>query len=62
MSEDEIAAAWRALAQQGLYVEPTAAAAPAAALRLGQAVGEAVIVLSGTGLKATDRAVAALGL
>ena len=62
VSEDEIAAAWRALAQQGLYVEPTAAAAPAAALRLGQAVGEAVIVLSGTGLKATDRAVAALGL
>ena len=64
-TEEEIAAAWRALARQGLYVEPTAAAAPAAALHLlrdGRLQGETVIVLSGSGLKATDRAVSALGL
>lgn len=65
VTEDEITAAWRDLARLGLYVEPTSAAAPAAAVRLlaqGQLQGETVIALSGSGLKATDRAVAALGL
>lgn len=57
VSESEIVSALRTLARTGLYVEPTAAAAPAGALKLRAAGrlpdGEiAVIPLTGSGLKA----------
>ena len=55
-SEQEIAEVWRDLAHQGLFVEPTAAVAPAAAERLWQQgrlePGETTVVaLTGSGLK-----------
>lgn len=61
VSDDEIVEALRELWGQGLYVEPTAALGAAAfrrAVREGQALpedrGEIVILLTGSGLKATD--------
>jgi len=58
VSEDEIVATVRALAQQGLYAEPTSAVAAAAAKKLlaGNAIKPhetTVVLLTGTGLKAT---------
>jgi threonine synthase len=56
VAEDDIGAAWRLLATQGLYVEPTAAVAPAAAERIA-ARGDigpdqaTVVALTGSGLK-----------
>jgi threonine synthase len=59
VNEAEILAAWHALATRGLYVEPTAAVAPAAARNVlgrgGAADARIVVVLTGTGLKATDQ-------
>ena len=57
VSEPEIVSTFFRLARAGFYVEPTAAAAPAAALKLSAAgrlpAGETTIVpLTGTGLKA----------
>jgi threonine synthase len=57
VSESEIVSALRSLARGGLYVEPTAAAAPAGALKLHAAgrlpAGVTTIVpLTGSGLKA----------
>ena len=60
VSEDEISAGLRELAQQGIYVEPTSAAAAAG---LGQLVQQGaitrdettVLVLTGTGLKASEK-------
>lgn len=67
LDEPEIAAAALALARQGIYVEPTCAQAAAAFARLRQAgaIGPAetaVVVLTGTGLKATPRFADLLGL
>ena len=60
VSEDEIVAALGALARKGLYVEPTSAAAAAGLTRLIAAGaihrGETnVLVLTGSGLKASER-------
>ncbi|HEY9522027.1 MAG TPA: pyridoxal-phosphate dependent enzyme, partial [Thermopolyspora sp.] len=57
VSEDEIARAHRALARQGLWVEPTGAVSYAAAERLRATgspytTGVVVVPLCGTGLKA----------
>jgi threonine synthase len=58
VTEDRILSAWRGLAALGFYVEPTSAVAPAAALAMVQKnglVGERIaIILTGSGLKATD--------
>jgi threonine synthase len=67
VSEAEIARALAELARQGLYVEPTSAAAAAGLSRLISAGtvrrGErTVLVLTGSGLKAGDRIGALLGL
>ena len=67
LSEDEIASATLELARTGLYVEPTCAQAAAAFERLLRAgtvaPGETtVVVLTGTGLKATPRIAALLGV
>jgi len=51
VSDDEIIAAQRELAHQGLYVEPTAAVA-VAGLREGTGERSIVIPLTGSGLKA----------
>ena len=67
LAEEEIAAATRSLAGQGIYVEPTSAQALAAFLRLradgtlreGERV---VLVLTGSGLKATPRIAEMLGV
>jgi threonine synthase len=58
VEEAEIVAALRALARRGLYVEPTAAAAPAGLTRLLAAGAirpdqTTVVILTGTGLKAS---------
>ncbi|MBI4277735.1 MAG: threonine synthase [Armatimonadetes bacterium] len=60
VTEDEIVRALRLLARRGMFVEPTAAAAPAAAdrlLREGRlrAADETVVVLTGNGLKAWEK-------
>jgi threonine synthase len=60
VSEAEIATALRALCAKGLFVEPTCATAAAACTRIrdaGQLASDApvVVVLTGTGLKATDK-------
>jgi threonine synthase len=60
VSEEEIAAALGKLARQGLYVEPTSAAAAAGLSRLvaAAAIGaneRTVLVLTGSGLKAGER-------
>jgi threonine synthase len=67
LSEDEIADAALGLAHEGLYVEPTCAQAAAAHRALVQAgvFGPeeiVVIVLTGTGLKATPRYAEMLGI
>ena len=67
LTEAEIAAASLALARRGFYVEPTCAQAAAAFGRLiaagSIAPGEAtVVVLTGTGLKATPRYAELLGV
>lgn len=60
VNEREIAASWQQLARQGLFVEPTAAVAPAALWRLLQqgAIDPAeitVVALTGSGLKGVDK-------
>ena len=60
VSEDEIVTALRTLARKGLYVEPTSAAAGAGltqllasgAIKAGEST---VLVLTGTGLKASEK-------
>jgi threonine synthase len=67
VTEDEIVAALGALARKGLYVEPTSAAAGAGltqllasgAIKPGEAT---VLVLTGTGLKASEKIGELLGL
>jgi threonine synthase len=59
-SEDEIGAATLALARQGLFVEPTSAAAAAGLTKLIDASAirpseRVVVVLTGSGLKAVTR-------
>jgi threonine synthase len=59
VSEDEIIAALKELWKQGLYVEPTAAVGAAAgiqAITAGEVDrdAEVVVLLTGSGLKATD--------
>ena len=67
VTEDEIVAALRALARRGLYVEPTAAAAAAGLTQL-LATGvierdeTTVLVLTGSGLKASERIGELLGI
>jgi threonine synthase len=67
LNEEEIAVATRDLAGRGFYVEPTCAQAAAAFARL-RAAGEiggaetAVVVLTGSGLKSTQRHAELLGL
>jgi threonine synthase len=60
VSEDEIVAALGALARKGLYVEPTSAAAGAGLTQLLasgaiKASESTVLVLTGTGLKASEK-------
>lgn len=67
LSEEEIAAATLDLARSGIYVEPTCAQAAAAFARLLEAGTiradeTTVIVLTGTGLKATPRIAELMGL
>ncbi len=67
LSEDEIGQAMLGLARQGIYVEPTCAQAAAAFSHLRQAgtIGAnetTVIVLTGTGIKATPRVAELLGI
>jgi threonine synthase len=67
VSEDEIVAALRELARKGLYVEPTSAAGAAGLSKLlvtGTVKPEerTVLVLTGSGLKASERIGALLGL
>lgn len=65
VGEDEIMTALRELAEQGLYVEPTSAVAPAA-LKALVASGDirphddVLVILTGSGLKATDK-IASIG-
>jgi len=67
LTEDEIAAATLDLASHGIYVEPTSAQALAAHRRLlesGAITPEqtTVVVLTGSGLKATPRFADMLGV
>jgi threonine synthase len=67
VTEAEIEAALFALARSGLYVEPTCAttAAAFANLLLDGTIGPeetTVLVLTGTGLKATQRIAALMGM
>jgi len=67
LEEAEIADAALRLARQGLYVEPTCAQAAAALGRLAAAGGvrpgeRVVVILTGTGLKATPRYAEMLGI
>lgn len=67
ISEEDIAASVLALARTGIYVEPTCAQAAAALaqLRASGAIGPdetTVLVLTGTGLKATPRIADLLGV
>ena len=67
LAETEIAEASLALARQGLYVEPTCAQAAAAFVRLLRTgtirpTERTVVVLTGTGLKATPRFAELLGV
>jgi threonine synthase len=67
LEEDEIAEATRGLAQQGLYVEPTCAQAAAAFGRLlaSGAIRNnetTVVVLTGSGLKSTQRHAELMGM
>ncbi|MCL2872498.1 MAG: threonine synthase [Betaproteobacteria bacterium] len=66
VQEDEILAALKSMAATGLYIEPTAAVAPAALTKL-RAQGDldpadtVVVELTGSGLKASDKVVELLG-
>jgi threonine synthase len=67
LSEAEIAAATLDLARQGIYAEPTSAQSAAAFARLLQSGAitpdqTTVLVLTGTGLKATPRIAELLGI
>jgi len=67
VSEDEIVAALGSIARRGFYVEPTSAAAAAGLSQLlaSGAIGEdqtTVLVLTGSGLKASERIGQLLGL
>jgi threonine synthase len=67
LDEAEIAEASLALARTGVYVEPTSAQAAAAFTRLRKeekigAKETTVVVLTGTGLKATPRYAEMLGI
>jgi threonine synthase len=67
VTEDEIVAALRALARRGLYVEPTSAAAAAGLTQLLAAGAirrdeTTVLVLTGSGLKASERIGELLGI
>jgi threonine synthase len=67
VSEEEIVAALGTLARRGFYVEPTSAAAAAGLSRLliSGAIGKdqtTVLVLTGSGLKASERIGQLLGL
>jgi len=67
LTEEEIAASALALARTGIYVEPTCAQAEAAFRRLLEAGAiqpneRTVLVLTGTGLKATPRIAELLGI
>jgi len=60
VTEDEIVRALRALARKGFYVEPTSAAAAAGLSQLiaRRAIGNGettVLVLTGSGLKASEK-------
>jgi threonine synthase len=62
VEEHEIWETMETLGARGLYVEPTAAAAPAALVRLWErgtveAAARIVVILTGSGLKATDKIV-----
>ncbi len=62
VEEHEIWETMETLGARGLYVEPTAAAGPAALLRLWErgtidSAARVVVVLTGSGLKATDKIV-----
>jgi threonine synthase len=65
VSEEQIEAALRALWRQGLYVEPTAAVGAAACIaaveRGALPDGELVVLLTGSGLKATEAAARLVG-
>jgi threonine synthase len=66
VAEEEIGPALRVLGRLGLFVEPTAATAAAAVsrlLRAGSILPEqnTVLVLTGHGLKATDKVAELLG-
>ena len=59
LTEEEIVAALRKLARQGLFVEPTSASAAAALAKLSDAgsikANEiTIVILTGTGLKAAS--------
>ncbi len=54
VTDDEIAAAQRALAREGIFVEPASAAAAAGLAYLPPGEGEVVCVLTGHGLKDPD--------
>jgi len=67
VTEEEIWATARALAEKGIYVEPTAAAAPAAVRQMAEQglagpESSVVVPLTGMGLKATDKFLEHLGL
>ena len=67
LTEEEIAASALSLARTGIYVEPTCAQAEAAFRRLLEAGAiqpneRTVLVLTGTGLKATQRIAELLGI
>ncbi len=66
VSEEEIAAALKGLLAKGLFVEPTCATAAAAFSRLSEsgattAESPTIVVLTGSGLKATDKIAEILG-
>ncbi|HYM51364.1 MAG TPA: pyridoxal-phosphate dependent enzyme [Candidatus Limnocylindrales bacterium] len=54
VSEDAIESTWRGAARDGLLMEPTSAVALAAARKLSLPEG-AVVIITGSGLKAVDR-------
>ncbi len=62
VEEEDIWAAMQTMGSRGLYVEPTAAVAPAALMRLWEravlpADARVLVMLTGSGLKATDKIV-----
>ena len=58
VSEDEILAAWHTLGMNGLFAEPTSAAAAAALPQVYKKVGEnakVLVALTGSGLKSPPK-------